>query len=259
MWTAERVKNWRTYIEQLRPIAPGSVQAEDDKIFPTIAPSHLIWHGITHAVDHLDMFMNALTEHGKQYPLAPQTLARSGVLGAAHALWMLDHADRVERQRRAIRMAVEECRQERTAMREIKKIKGGLTADVDRRIDTRTEWIAQAVQRGATIGMTANDVAQRPEDTAVIDAVAKRYVETTSSSSEHDLVTTYRTIWRTHSGTAHGLRWPALHRTEILGSLARGGAAGRLTAGGLPALSMSASAVSLLIMRAIDLYEERRK
>ena len=46
------------------------------------------------------------------------------MLGAAHALWMLDHPDRVERQRRAIRMAVEECRQERTAMREIKKING---------------------------------------------------------------------------------------------------------------------------------------
>ena len=135
----------------------------------------------------------------------------------------------------------------------------GLTADVDRQIDECTEWIAQAVQRGATIGMTANDAGQRPDDTAIIDTVAKRYVEMTSSSSEHDLVTTYRMIWRTHSGTAHGLRWPALHRTEILCPLARGGASGRLTAGGLPALSMSASAVSLLIMRAIDLYEQRRE
>jgi hypothetical protein len=156
-------------------------------------------------------------------------------------------------------MAVEEFRQERTAMREISTIMGSQSADVQRVIDTRNEWIARAVEKGATLSMTIKEVSQRPEDTAIIDTVAKRYVETTSSSSEHDIVTTYRMIWRTHSGTAHGLRWPALHRTEILGPLARGGASGRLTAGGLPALSMSASAVALLTMRAIDLYEERRQ
>jgi hypothetical protein len=33
-------------------------------------------------------------------PLAPQTLSRSSVLDAAHALWIIDGADRLERQRR---------------------------------------------------------------------------------------------------------------------------------------------------------------
>lgn len=259
LWTAERVKGWRTYIEQAHPVAPSSMQADDDKIFPLTPPSHFIWHGITHAVDHLDMFINALVENGKAFPLAPQTLARSGVIGAAHALWMLDEPDQAERQRRALRMIVEEFRHERTAMHEISVIMGSRSTEVQKMIDQRTEWIARAVAAGATIDMTANQVTQRPDDTAIIDAVAKRYVETTSGQSEHDLVTTYRMFWRTHSGTAHGLRWPALYRTEILGSFVRGGVSGRLTAGGLPALSMSASAVALLTMRAIELYEERRQ
>jgi hypothetical protein len=144
-------------------------------------------------------------------------------------------------------------------MREISAIMGSRSIEVQRMIDKRTEWIARAVTAGATIDMTANQVAQRPDDTAIIDAAAKRYVETTSGQSQHDLVTTYRVFWRTHSGTAHGLRWPALYRTEILGRFVRGGASGRLTAGGFPALSMSASAVALLTMRAIELYEERRQ
>jgi hypothetical protein len=76
---------------------------------------------------------------------------------------------------------------------------------------------------------------------------------------DRELVATYRIIWRTHSGTAHGLRWPALLRTEILGQFARGGHSGRLTAGGLPALTMSASAIALLTQRAIELYEEGRQ
>jgi hypothetical protein len=259
LWTAERVKVWRTYIEQPHVVAPGSVQAEDDKIFSLLPPSHLIWHGIMHAVDHLDMFINALVENGKAFPLAPQTLARSGVVGAAHALWMLDEPDRAERQRRALRMASEEFRQERTALREIKNIGGAESAGVQQVIDTRTEWVARAVATGASLGLTAKDFEQRLNDTDIIDAVAKRYVATTTGSAEHDLVTTYRMIWRTHSGTAHALRWPALHRTEILGRFAHGGASGRVSAGGLPALSMSASAMTLLIGRAIDLYEEQRQ
>ncbi len=239
--------------------APTSVQADDDKIFSAIPPSHLIWHGILHAVDHLDMFMNALVENGTAFPLAPQTLARSGVVGAAHAMWLLDQDDQAERQRRALRLIVEECRQENTAMREISAIAGHLTADVQKVIATRDAWTARAVQAGATLGMTEQQVKQRPEDTAIIDLVTKRYVATTPNQLNRDLVTTYRIIWRTHSGTAHGLRWPALHRTEILGQFARGGHSGRLTAGGLPTLTMSAAAMALLIKRAIELYEERRQ
>jgi hypothetical protein len=49
----------------------------------------------------LDVFMVALTEGQKSHPIAPSMLARSGILGSAHALWLLDGPDRAERQRRA--------------------------------------------------------------------------------------------------------------------------------------------------------------
>jgi len=168
--------------------------------------------------------------------------------------------DQAERQRRALHLAVEEFRQERTALGEMKKIGDDAGwPQAQEIIDTRTESIARATEADAALGMTADDFKRRPNDTDIIDAVARRYVESTAGAGERDLVTTYRVLWRTHSGTAHALRWPAMHRVEILGKFARGGASGRLTAGGLPALSMSASAMALLIGRAIELYEERRQ
>lgn len=43
------------------------------------------------------------------------------------------------------------------------------------------------------------------DETSIIDAVAKRYATVTPDS--HGLVKAYRRLWRTYSGTAHGLRW----------------------------------------------------
>lgn len=67
----------------------GSSLAADDKLFPVLPPSHLAWHGVASAVDHLDMFM-ALPRSGVSHPLAPNTVARTGMLSGAHALWLLD-------------------------------------------------------------------------------------------------------------------------------------------------------------------------
>jgi hypothetical protein len=77
--------------------------------------------------------------------------------------------------------------------------------------------------------------------------------------AERDLIATYRVLWRMYSGTAHALRWSVMHRIEILGEFARGDASGRLTAGDLPELSISASAMVLLIGHAINQYEQRRQ
>jgi len=81
-------------------VHPNSSLGADDRLFTVVPTSHLAWHGISHAVDYLDMYLNALVEHRMSFAIAPQSLARSGLLGAAHALWLLDAPSRRERQLR---------------------------------------------------------------------------------------------------------------------------------------------------------------
>lgn len=267
-WTAERATAWAKYRESPHLAAPGSSLALDDQIFPASPPSHLIAHRIGHAVEHLEFFLYPLINGGVGYPTAPNTVARSGVVGAAHALWMLDHPDRAERQRRALRMAHNEAAAERTALYEIERVpgadKGGDAEHQQRRalwksfMDRCDDIKARAVVAGATLGMTAEAVAQRPDDTTIIDYVAKAYVEA-SGDDDAALVTAYRVLWRTHSGNSHALRWPAIWHSEMQGSFARGGGALRVTAGGEEGLSMVASAMALFIRRAIELFDEARQ
>lgn len=263
-WISERVKAWRIYVEQPQPVLDGSSLAADDALFSVLPPSHLIWHGISHAVDHLDVFMVALTAGKTSHPIAPSTLARSGILGSAHALWLLDGPDRAERQRRALRIAHEEFHRDRQTLRDIADISrddpGAESSPdinvVQQQIDLRTEWIDRAIAVGATLGMRDTQVTAPLDETSIIDAVAKRYAIVTPDS--HGLVRAYRLLWRTYSGTAHGLRWSAMHRAKIVKNEQGGGGNGWLT-NDLADLGMAACAVALFTLRAINLYEIRRK
>ena len=254
---AAQTEHWRTMTGQPRMVEPGSSLAADDQILPLLPPSYLIWHGIGHAVDHLGMSMNALIETNTSFPLAPQTLARSGMVGAAHALWILDGPDRAERQLRALRMAHEEFRNERTAYREIVQIEGPNSGFASL-VAVRDEWITRTIAAGATIGKTEDQVTQRPEDTALIDSVIKRYEHVKPPEEGGSLVGSYRLIWRMHSGVTHGFRWPVMYRTVITQALSDSEAAGGLVINDEDQLMISAIAMGLLIARAFELYDLRR-
>jgi hypothetical protein len=83
--TRDRVTGWADYITHPQVAQPGSSLAKDDTLFGVLPPSHLAWQGILSAVDHLGSFFGLL-DGGKSHPLSPSTLARAGLLGAAHAL-----------------------------------------------------------------------------------------------------------------------------------------------------------------------------
>lgn len=263
-WISEQVKVWRTYVGQPQSVLDGSSLAADDAIFSVLPPSHLIWHGISHAVDHLDMFMVALTEGKRSHPIAPSTLARSGILGSAHALWLLDGPDRAERQRRALKIAHEEFYRDRQMLRDIADISRDDPGTepspdisvVQQQIDLRTEWINRAIAVGTTLGMRDRQVTAQLDETSIIDAVAERYAVVTRDS--HELVKAYRLVWRTYSATSHGLRWSAMARAKIVKNEQGGGGNGWLT-NDLADLGMAACAVTLFTLRAVNLYEIRRK
>ena len=251
---------WRAYIIEPRIVQDGSSLAADDKLFPVLAPSQLAWHGIASAVDHLDMFM-ALLRTGTSHPLAPNTIARTGMLSGAHALWLLDGPNRIERQKRGLRLAHEEFSRDRQAVRDIATIENpdpeaGLVKMKDY-LDTRTEWMERALTVGAQLGMTSKDL--RFDDTTLLDEVTRRLVERDPEAI--DLIRAVRIVWRTYSGVAHGLRWPVMYRAEY-GEPIPGGkpgsVEGRVT-NNIEDLSMAASSVSIFLINAIDLFEKRRQ
>ncbi|MCD2198280.1 hypothetical protein LQ327_33435 [Actinomycetospora endophytica] len=253
----EAVRRWRDYVTAPRLVAAHSRLAEDDAAFPVLPLSHLAWFGIVHGVDHLEMYLDALVVQGRSHPLAPQTLARSAVLGASHALWLLDHDSRQERQRRALRLAHEEFKQERTALRDMREISDVDNARLEERIELLTEWTDRTVAAGQGLGLTPNQVQARLDDTTIIDTVAKRLVHIEPVNA--DLVQAYRLLWRTHSGTAHGLRWSSQAQTKVFDPLVGGGALGQVTSGGIDNQFMSSAAPAALLDRSITLFETYRQ
>jgi hypothetical protein len=252
--------NWRTYISEARPVHDGSSLAADDRLFPVLAPSQLAWHGIASAVDHLDMFM-ALLRSGTSHPLAPNTIARTGMLSGAHALWLLDGSDRIERQKRGLCLAYEEFSRDRQAVTDIATIEtpdpATRLAEMKGYLDARTEWMARAVTVGGQLGMTAKDV-KSLNDTTLLDEVTRRLVERDPENTE--LIRAVRVVWRTYSGVAHGLRWPVMYRAQY-GEPVPGGKPGSVEArvtNSIADLSMAASSVSIFLLHAVDLFEKRR-
>lgn len=174
MVIANEVKTWREITSKPNRVEPHSSLAADDALFPLAPVSHLILFGITHAVDHLDMYMTALIDSQLSFPIAPQTLARGGLLGAAHALWMLDEPDRRTRQLRGLRIVHEEWRNERNAYQDLVD-RGEAVEGIAQLIQTRREWMGRAVEAGESIGWTKAQVSERPNDTKLIEAVLTRY------------------------------------------------------------------------------------
>lgn len=255
------LEGWRTYVQEPRSVEDGSSLAADDRLFPVLTPSQLAWHGIASAVDHLDMFM-ALLRSGTSHPLAPNTIARTGMLSGAHALWLLDGPDRVERQRRGLRLAHEEFFRDHQAVRDIAMIENpdparGL-AEMKGYLDTRVEWMDRAVAVGATIGMPAKQV-KTVNDTQLLDTVTRRLVE--QDPEGVDLIRAVRVVWRVYSGVAHGLRWPVMYRAQY-GAPVPGGKPGTVeghVTNSVGDLDMAASSVSIFLLNAINLFEKRRR
>ncbi len=257
----QALDSWRAYINQPRPVQDGSSLAADDKLFPALAPSQLAWHGIASAVDHLDMFM-ALIRYGTSHPLAPNTVARTGMLSGAHALWLLDGPDRIERQKRGLRLAHEEFSRDRQAVHDIATLENpdpakGL-AEMKDYLDARTEWMDRALTVGAQLRMTVKDM-KFFNDTMLLDEVAHRLVE--HNPEDVDIIRAVRIVWRTYSGVAHGLRWPVMYRAQY-GEPVPGGVPGKVEArvtSSMGDLSMAACSIGIFLSSAIELFEKRRQ
>jgi hypothetical protein len=241
--------------------APKQQLGADDRLFTVVPTSHLAWHGISHAVDHLDMYLNALVEHRMSFAIAPQSLARSGLLGAAHALWLLDAPSRRERQLRGLRIAHEEWRNERNAYQKLID-SGQAVSGMKGLVEVRTEWMKRAITTAESIGFESKYVKTKPNDTDLIEEVIDRYKpHVPSEPGDMSLSATYLLMWRILSGATHGYRWAVMPRVTFPDAddldPHSPDAGGHLTHDEEQHV-LAVEGLALLISRAFDLYNIRR-
>lgn len=261
--TYGKAKGWRkiTNSAEAARVHPHSSLGADDRLFTVVPTSHLAWHGISHAVDHLDMYLNTLVENRMSFAIAPQSLARAGLLGAAHALWLLDGSSRRERQLRGLRIAHEEWRNERNAYAELIKI-GHAAPGMGRLVAIRTEWMERAITTGESLGYTRQQVKDKPNNTNLIVDVIERYQPRVGREpGDMPLTATYRLLWQMWSGATHGYRWAVMPRVSFPGTDEFDPAApdlGGQLAHDEGAHVLAAEGLALLINRAFELFDIRR-
>lgn len=254
---AAKLDEWTEYVHQERPVLPNSSLASDDALFPLFPPSSLAWHGMSSAVDHLEIFMNAVAG-GKSHPLAPQTLARTGMVSAAHALWLLDGRDRPTRQKRGLQLAYFEFSEDHKAVRDIAKLPDADLAALQPYLDTREKWMERAITRGAGLGMSEGQVTTL-NDTDLLDHVCRDIAH--REPDLDDIVGMVRVLWRLYSGSAHGLRWPVMFRADLAnaGPADASGTTFAQATNDFSDLTMAASGVAIFLARAINSFEIRRR
>lgn len=249
---AEQAGQWRARILHPAPIVPGSTLAEDDAVFPNYSVSQLVWQGLCSGVEHLEVFTSALRDTGTGFPFGYFTLARAGLQGAAHALWLLD-ADPLQRRRRGLKLAHEDYLQESKALADMARLMPDVAEQARERIELLEQRTGELVSAGAGLDMTSGQVTARINDTEIIEAMSRRIA---TGEDAENLIAGFVLMWRRHSGSAHGLRWSLLLRSTIVREDA-GGTHARITADS-GELMMAASGVSLMLMEAFKLYDRYR-
>jgi hypothetical protein len=258
----QRIEHWTRETAQLRqlasnapPVEPGSSLAADDDAFPFYPVSQVAWISICSAIDHHDMFLKTLCSTRTGFPFGYDTLARSAIIGAARALWVLD-GPRLERIGRALRVAHEDYRQERATHEETRTLFPEHFDSYGEQIGLLDDRMARALAAGQRIGMRAGDVTARPNDTKIIRYVAERFAS--GESDPQLIVVGYMLGWRDGSGVAHGLRWTAMRRSAEVREDANGRPHYRASAD-IDKIVAAAGRVHLLTCRAVELYDRRRR
>lgn len=85
---------------------PGSELAVDDVVFPRHPISEVARMSLALSSEHLRLARDAM-EAGQLYPSAHFTVLRSGLVGAAQAVWVLGPAERNDRRERGLTVLAE--------------------------------------------------------------------------------------------------------------------------------------------------------
>ncbi len=205
-----KVRGWAEVPRTLPEIPAGSPIAADDRVFPELPTSAIVWHSLASAVEHLTFGADIIEAEVRLLrPNAFHTLIRSALMGAAQALWIIrgEHAQRVVR---SLLVVEDESRHQRTYLDSLRK---------DRRL-------MELAGEPGYAGMLADDVAALDERLAKVRAELRRRGRTKTFSSTETIKDAARYIapdvpevrrglledWMRSSASAHSRMWAVNYR-----------------------------------------------
>ncbi len=131
------VEQWLPLLSAPIAPAPHSSLARDDAVWPDYTTSMVAWSGIRSAIDSLGLFFRSLALGGLPYDTGHRTLGRSGLTGAAQAVFVL-FGDR-PRTQNALRCAYDDLEAYERTLRDLRAARW-LDATADEDAATRSNW-----------------------------------------------------------------------------------------------------------------------
>ena len=132
------VEQWLPLLSAPIAPAPHSSLARDDAVWPDYTTSMVAWSGIRSAIDSLGLFFRSLALGGLPYDTGHRTLGRSGLTGAAQAVFVL-FGDRPTRTQNALRCAYDDLEAYERTLRDLRAARW-LDATADEDAATRSNW-----------------------------------------------------------------------------------------------------------------------
>lgn len=193
---------WARFREPMSP-APGSALALDDLAWRRAPVSSIAQARMGVALDDLQA-IRVLCQAGSFHAAAVPTLARSALLAASEAMWMLAPDEARLRQRRGVEAALEGDRQHLLYLGAQKNAPGALMKEI---VLVRAQLLLR--QRGATFAAAALGAPGPTDNTGIIRWSA-------THMQQHNLAWRDQAValWRAASGSAHGHQFGVMAHSE---------------------------------------------
>lgn len=209
--TFVRLERWRTAAASYPKPTVGTDLYNDDKIWRWMPPTTLCIASLGNAREHLHA-IRRLIEARELFPSATSTLARSGLMSGAIAVWMLAPDDAVERHRRMLTFALEDYRNHISYGTQVSR-----TFHVDDIESTADEQITRLRERSAEVRALLEPLGG-PYGWNLTDTIIPAALRATTADERQRAQ--FESRWRVTSGAAHGFLWqhagsPGTSVTEV--------------------------------------------
>lgn len=249
---ARGVDGWSARVASPEPIDQKSSLGADS--LPGLDVAESVWYSMCVAWEHLAFAMGAMRATGTLYPSAYVTVARTALLAAVNAVWVLSPSSRLERRRRAIRLRADDLRNQRTAIEEF-------PAPDKEEESARDELLVLIADRQDTLqgAATAIGVVEDVRKMKMDQTQVMSRVEEHLRSADADGTMFLREMWRLASAAAHAQFHYGAARAELQGEAEQYGSAvahfrGELSRDTGPAIA----AAAFVLNEAFRLYDLRR-
>lgn len=191
------VDTWHKRSKNPQPPDPGSSLAADSMAGLNV--DNPVWYSMCVSSEHLHFSLEAMRATGTLYPTAYITVARTALVAAVNAVWVLAPRTRQERRERALTLRAEDLRSQITAI-------GNLPA-----VDSESEEVQQKLleqlrerQSGLQATAVALGIERDVENLRLNQTEAIKWVARSVPDLDDDLLASgVQAIWRSGSAAAH--------------------------------------------------------